>query len=72
MSREHVDAVDAAIKKVLNRRREIIPAIAESLHGTHLEELKMLQSALKDLAEAKADEEDKLPSIYEAQGTTQL
>jgi hypothetical protein len=61
MAQEHIDVIDRVIEKVVSRRREILTSVAASLHGDHMAELDVLQRALKNLMEAKADEESRLP-----------
>jgi hypothetical protein len=62
MAQEHIDVIDDVIEKVVARRREVLASVAASLHGDHMSELDMLQRALRNLMEAKADEQGRLSS----------
>ncbi|CDN55178.1 Hypothetical protein RG1141_CH28410 [Neorhizobium galegae bv. officinalis bv. officinalis str. HAMBI 1141] len=63
MAQEHLDAVEAAIENLVKRRRELVAALVSSITQTHTDELLRAQSALEALYHAKADEQQRMPSI---------
>ncbi|CDN49073.1 hypothetical protein [Neorhizobium galegae] len=72
MAQEHLDAVEAAIENLVKRRRELVAALVSSITQTQTDELLRAQSALEALYRAKADEQQRMPSIQETGGIKEI
>ncbi|MBX4894921.1 hypothetical protein [Rhizobium bangladeshense] len=67
MSQEHVQETSEAIELLLKARRKHIAQMATSLSYSDMDRIVQIQNAMDALAKVKADEEGRLPSIFETQ-----
>ncbi|MBB3410673.1 hypothetical protein FHT87_004605 [Rhizobium sp. BK316] len=68
MSKEHVEAANQAIETLLKARRKHVEGMTKAVTYSDLDRLVQMQNALEALERVLADEEKRLPSVYESQG----
>ncbi|NKM30107.1 hypothetical protein [Rhizobium laguerreae] len=68
MSKANVDETTLAIETLLKVRRKQVSLLTEAVRYSDLDRLVQIQAAFETLEKVLADEERRLPSIYETQG----
>jgi hypothetical protein len=73
MAQEDIDAIDAAIQRMVEGRRGLVARVGTPQGGDAASEnFVKLQAAIEALHRAREDEGKRLPSIYETQGIREV